>query len=114
VSGNAIECILKDIPNDIVPNRIGTGKIKLVNADNGAIIIENYGTVNYGAGEISIENLNFLGYPADGTDIRLTATVQDTSLDVAVDKNQIILLDDSTLNYTLNRFSGLTVNAIAI
>jgi hypothetical protein len=23
-------------------------------------------------------------------------------------------LDDSTLNYTLNRFSGLTVNAIAI
>lgn len=114
IDSAAVECILKDTPNDITPNRIGTGKIKLVNADSGAVITDNYGVIDYGTGDISIDSLSLIGYPADGVDVRLTATVQDSYLDVTVDKNQIILLDDSTLNSSANRLQGLTVNAISI
>jgi hypothetical protein len=112
--GAAVECILKDEPYDNIPNRIGSGKLKLVDGDSGTVILDNYGTINYGTGDISIDDLSLIGYPADGVDVRLTATVQDSYLDVTVDKNQIILLDDSTLNSDANRSQGLTVNTIAI
>jgi hypothetical protein len=58
--------------------------------------------------------LELLGYPSDTTDIRITATVQDEYLDIAVSKNQILLLDDSTLNSSSNRNQGLTVNVISV
>jgi hypothetical protein len=114
VNGSPVECIVKDVPNTLIPDKTGTGTLKLVNGDTGATIASNYGTINYGTGEVSIENIVLIGYPADGTDIRFTAIVQDSYLDVAVDKNQIILLDDSTLNSNINRLQGLTVNAIPV
>ena len=58
--------------------------------------------------------MELLGYPSDTTDIRITATVQDEYLDIAVSKNQILLLDDSTLNSSSNRNQGLTVNVISV
>jgi hypothetical protein len=112
--GSAVECILKDEPYDTIPNRIGSGKIRLLDGDTGALILDNYGMINYGTGDVTIDSLALIGYPADGTDVRLTATVQDSYLDVAVDKNQIILLDDSTLNSNTNRLQGLTVNTIPV
>jgi len=73
-----------------------------------------YGAINYGTGELSINSLDILGYPSDTFDIRITATVQDEYLDVAVSKNQIILLDDSSTNIDSNRLPGLTVNVITV
>ena len=43
----------------------------------------------------------------------MTFDVQDSSLDVEVNKNQILVLDDSTVNALGNRLDGLTVNTIA-
>jgi hypothetical protein len=114
VNGQAIEAILKDIPNDVVPNNIGSGTLYLVKADTGMVLSKNYGTINYGTGDVTITNLALIGYPVDTTDVRLTATIQEEFLDIAVSKNQIILLDDSTLNSDANRSQGLTVNTIAI
>jgi hypothetical protein len=105
---------IRDIPNDSVPNNKGKGTLRIINAQTNALVEDSYGTVDYGTGEIAINNLNFIGYPEDVKDIRITATVQDEYLDVTVSKNQIILLDDSTLSVASNRFSGLTVNVIAV
>jgi hypothetical protein len=112
--GNSVEARIKDIPNDITPNRIGKGTLVLVNADTDNIITSNYGTVNYGTGAIAINNLVLTGYTEDTTDIRITATVQDSFLDITVSKNEIILIDDSTFNSSANRLQGLTVNTIAV
>ena len=112
--GNSVEARIKDIPNDITPNRIGNGTLVLVNADTDNIITSNYGTVNYGTGAIAINNLVLTGYTGDTTDVRITATVQDSFLDITVSKNEIILIDDSTFNGSANRLQGLTVNTIAV
>lgn len=114
VNNQATEVILKDIPNDAVPNNLGSGKLYVFNADNGKIIDTNYGTIDYGTGDITITNLALIGYAVDTTDIRISAIIQEEFLDITVNKNQIILLDDSTLNSNANRLPGLTVNTIAI
>jgi len=112
--GNSALAKMKDVPNDTVPNNKGTGTIQLIDAGNSNILNTAYGSINYGTGEISINSLELLGYPADTSDVRITATVQDTYLDVAVNRNQIILLDESTLNIDSNRLPGLTVNVITV
>jgi hypothetical protein len=113
-SGISVEARIKDVPNDIVPNRVGFGTLKLVNADTDKTIIADYGTIDYNAGIISIDVLHPTGYTEDSTDIRLSITVQDSYLDVMVSKNEILLLDDSTFNGAANRLQGLTVNTIAV
>jgi hypothetical protein len=105
---------LKDVPNDSFPNNKGVGTIQLIDASSDTIFNSLYGTINYGTGEVSITNLSLLGYPADTSDVRITATVQDEYLDVVVSKNEIILLDDSTANVDSNRLPGLTVNVITV
>jgi hypothetical protein len=113
-NGISVEARIKDVPNDIVPNRVGFGTLKLVNADTDKTIISDYGTIDYNAGIISIDVLHPTGYTEDSTDIRLSITVQDSYLDVMVSKNEILLLDDSTFNGAANRLQGLTVNTIAV
>ena len=112
--GNSVLARLKDVPNDSFPNNKGFGTIQLIDASSDTIFNSLYGTINYGTGEVSITNLSLLGYPADTSDVRITATVQDEYLDVVVNKNEIILLDDSTANVDSNRLPGLTVNVITV
>jgi len=112
--GNSVLAKMKDVPNDAVPNNKGTGRIQLIDAGNSNILNTAYGSIDYGTGEVSINSLDLLGYPADTSDVRITATVQDTYLDVTVSRNQIILLDEGTLNIDSNRLPGLTVNVITV
>ena len=112
--GNSVLAKMKDVPNDAVPNNKGTGTIQLIDAGNSNILNTAYGSINYGTGEVLINSLEILGYPADTADVRITATVQDEYLDVNVNRNQIILLDESTLNIDSNRLPGLTVNVITV
>ena len=112
-NGLSVEARIKDLPNDAVPNRMGTGKLILVNADTNKTLDSNYGTVDYASGILNITNLSITGYTEDTTDVRITATVQDSYLDITVNKNEILLLDDSTFNGNTNRLQGLTVNTIA-
>jgi hypothetical protein len=112
--GNPVLAKMKDIPDDAVPNNKGTGTIELIDAGTSNILNAMYGSINYGTGEVSINSLEILGYPSDTSDIRITTTVQDEYLDVAVSKNEIILLDNSTFNIDANRLPGLTVNVITV
>jgi hypothetical protein len=114
-SSNAlVEAIITDVPNDAVPNLKGFGTLKLSDADTTTVLNSNYGTINYGTGEVTINNLYFNGYISTSYDVRLTALIQDSYLDINVDKNEILLLDDSTLDSAVNRMQGLTINVTAI
>jgi hypothetical protein len=112
--GNSVLAKIKDVPNSTIPDNNGAGTIQLIDASTGNILNDMYGIINYGTGEISINSLELIGYPTDTSDIRLTATVQDGFLDITVNRNQIILLDDSTSNLDSNRLPGLTVNVITV
>ena len=114
-SSNAlIESRIIDTPNDAIPSLTGYGTIKLIDADTTSVLNSNYGSINYVTGEVIITNLVYNGYISTSTDIRLTATIQDSFLDINVDKNEILLLDDSTLDSMVNRMQGLTINITAI
>jgi uncharacterized protein YcfJ len=114
-SSNAlIEAIIVDVPNSTVPNLKGTGTLKLIDADTTTVLNANYGSINYGTGDVTITNLIFNGYISTSYDVRLTALIQDSYLDINVDKNEILLLDDSTLDSAVNRKQGLTINVTAI
>lgn len=112
-NNNLIEVIIQDVPNDAVPNLFGLGKLQLINADTNVMLNSNYGIINYGTGEVTIPSILINGYTFTATDIRLTATVQDSYLDIQAINNTILLLDDSTYDSNVNRPQGLTINVIA-
>jgi hypothetical protein len=109
---NLVEAIIQDVPNDAIPNPFGTGKLQLINADTNIILNTNYGTINYGTGDVTIPKILINGYTFTATDIRLTAAVQDTYLDILATNNTILVLDDSTYDSNVNRNQGITINVI--
>jgi hypothetical protein len=112
-NGNLVEAIIQDVPNDAVSNLNGIGTLKLINADTNIILNTNYGTINYGTGDVTITNIRINGYTFTATDIRLTATVQDNYLDIQAINNTILLIDDSTYDSNVNRNQGITINVVA-
>jgi hypothetical protein len=113
-NGGYLDVIIKDVPDDAFPNNAGSGTLQLINADTAIIINSNYGTVKYDTGDIQITSLELTGYPENTNDVRIIGTVQDSSLDIVVNNNQILLLDDSTFGAAANRLAGLIVSTIAI
>jgi len=106
--------VLRDIPNDTTPNYTGTGIVRLIDPTTETVVNSNYGTINYGTGEIVIPDLKVYGYYDDSSDLRIMIKPQNEYLDVTVNFNQIILLDDSTSNSANNTKAGLSVNMVAV
>lgn len=104
---------IRDLPDDSPPNYNGTGTLKIYNVSN-EVDLGSIGTVNYATGEVEITGLIPVGYPANQFEIALTCQVQENSYDLAADKNQIIIYDESTENTAAGRLPGITVNITAI
>lgn len=104
----------KDVPNDNPPNYNGSGTLKLYNVDTGAILNTSFGTVNYATGEISIPTLTVVGYPTGVSDIKITSELQEASYNITALRNQILVLDDSARDATVNRSAGLTINITSV
>jgi hypothetical protein len=113
-NGAVLNAKLKDVPNDSFPNNNGTGKIYVINNDNNEVLYTNYGDINYATGIVTIYSLMILGYLSDIIDVRISVEIQDEYLDINVSKNEILVLDDSTLNPEYNRMAGLSVNIISV
>jgi hypothetical protein len=113
-NGLVLNAKLKDVPNDSFPNNNGTGKVYLINNDNNEVLYNNYGDIDYATGVVTIYSLVTFGYLSDIIDIRISVEIQDEYLDINVSKNEILVLDDSTLNPEYNRMSGLSVNIISV
>lgn len=112
------------VNNELLPARIadkqegvtdytGIGTLYMFNPDTNAIIHDNVGSVDYTNGLVTITSINVAGYFPDQQDIRITTDVQESSRDITVLRNNILILDDSTLNKLVNRDAGITINSIA-
>ncbi|MGA1048641.1 MAG: hypothetical protein ACO3UU_11575, partial [Minisyncoccia bacterium] len=113
-AGITTPVIIKDSPNDSPINYNGTGTLRLINPITNQVISTNIGSVNYATGLVTIDSFVPVGYPSGQTDLRITAELQEASYDISVSREQIIVLDDSTLDALANRLAGLTVNAVDV
>ena len=104
---------IRDIPDTMPPSLTGTGTLYLYNVDTNATI-GVAGTVDYLNGVISLNSFVPVALLPDQFDIRITATLQKTAIDIETTNNQIIVLDDSTLSNSGFREQGLTVIVNAI
>jgi hypothetical protein len=115
VSGGVVSpVVLVDSPNDNPINYNGTGTLQLKDVVSGTVINNNVGTVNYATGVLSLTSFVPIGYPTGQNDLRITVEMQESSYDLAVNREQILVLDDSTLDSQSNRLQGLTVTAVDV
>lgn len=103
-----VPVVMYDVPNTNPPSYNGTGIIGLKNPESEEIVNSTFGSIDYSKGTISIDVLNYVGYPEDTFSIRITAEPQNYNIETT--RNQILLIDDSTLLSAANRKSGISIN----
>jgi hypothetical protein len=122
------EVYLQDYHDTDVLDYTGTGTLKLINVLNGKVVHSNVGTVDYKSGRVVLNNLWVNSFFGEALDLRLTATPQELSKNIAPgiintsevsthaiaplpSKNTVILLDDSTADIASNLTPGVTIKA---
>lgn len=115
VNVNGVQTLVRfiDVPATMPPTYDGTGNLRLVDVDTGAVISSTAGTVGYGTGIVTINQFTVSGFPAGINDIRVTAELQRESYNINSQRNLIILLDDSTENTAARIEAGLSVTTTA-
>jgi hypothetical protein len=108
VNGNATLVKISDIPNDTPPSDTGSGVLRIINAVTGSVVNNNIGTVNYSTGVVSITGIVPTGIPAGVTDIRVSASIQETNYNLSVSRNEILIQDDTATN----KIGGLVAGTI--
>lgn len=83
------------------------GKLRLLDFNSDAVILDSLGTVNYSTGEITIPEFIPAGYLENSNDIRIYAKTE--NLDIFSTKDVILILDDTLLDVQLGRESGFTI-----
>jgi len=114
LNGTQTSVYIKDKADDNPPNFEGTGTLQLLNALTEAIVNPNIGSVSYLTGDVSIDSITPTGFNVGQTEILLTASLQEVAYNITAERNQIILLDDSSLFTLANREAGVTVTATAV
>jgi hypothetical protein len=114
IGGATVLVSAADIPSVMPPDPNGTGTLALFRASDGASIQSNFGSVNYGTGQITINEFTPVSFPEGITNFRLTASIQEISQNIEVFRNQILIIDDSVLNVAIGTEAGLTVNVTPI
>lgn len=111
---NTVLAKISDIPNVMPPDPSGSGTVVIQNSSTNAILNRNIGNVNYLNGEVVIDGFTPTALPNTVNDFRVTASVQESSHNLQVNRNQILVLDETTRNAAAGRDAGLTVNISSI
>lgn len=90
------------------------GSLVLYNPINQETLVNNVGFVNYLEGIIYIDSLFVKGFVQSATDIKISIGLVENYRDINVSRNQILRLDESAVNTSLNQLAGLTVTTIPI
>ena len=114
IAGETILVSASDIPDTMPPDPEGTGTLSLFKDSDGSVVQSNFGSVNYGSGQVSINEFIPVSFPAGITNFRLIASIQEISQNIEVFRNQILVIDDSVLNVAIGTEAGLTVNVTPI
>ena len=111
---NTILARIVDIPNVMPPSNTGTGTLQIRNITTGATINSNAGNVSYGSGIVDITGFTPTALPNNVSDFRITASIQEGAQNLQVNRNQVLVLDRTTLNATAGRDAGVSVNVVAV
>jgi hypothetical protein len=115
ISGNAtVLSKITDIPSTMPPSDTGTGTLVIRNALTNTTLNANIGTVNYATGEVSINGFTPTSLPNSINDFRITASIQEQAHNLIVNRNQILILDNTVSNPAAGRDAGLTVNVTSV
>jgi hypothetical protein len=105
---------LRDLPTTMPPSYSGTGRLELINMNDGNVVYDNIGSINYATGELTINSMQILGYIGSVNDVRISIEQQEEDDDVRPIYNEILLLDDSTTDSVAALSNGITINTIGI
>lgn len=104
-NGDIITVYLKDT---VTSSRIGS--ISLYNSLNERLVLQNIGTVDYNTGVIDIPVLNVAGFLDNSLDIRIYGRTE--NLDINATQDIILVIDDTVLDTTVKKSSGLVVRVV--
>ena len=110
-SVNGVSTLVKitDLPNDTPPSDTGSGVLRLINTTTGSVVSNNTGTVDYGNGIISITGITPVGITSGATDIRITASIQESNYNLSISKEEILVQDDTTTNKVSGLVAGTNI-----
>jgi len=114
VGGTTTLVSASDVPSTMPPDPNGTGILSLYRLSDNSVIVNNFGTVNYGTGQIQINPFTPVSFPQGITNFRITASIQEVSQNIEVFRNQILVIDDSVLDIVTGTEAGLTINVTPI
>lgn len=110
-SSEYVNCHFEDLPDQLnfSTSYNGSGTVNLVSS-LGVVLLSNLGTIDYATGLITINALEFIDAKANDGSVVFTAQLQESSLDVFVVRNNIIILDDTIAD----PLAGLKTNGLIV
>ena len=102
------------IPDDMPPDDLGTGTLRLINASDNSVINSDIGTINYGTGVVSINEILPVALPTGSEDIRFTCSVQERNYNLNCNRNEVFVLNETSENKITGTTEGLTVTVNGI
>ena len=101
---------ITDLPDSTPPDLNGSGVLRLVDTVSGLTVNAGVGTVNYATGVVSITGITPSGFPTGISELNLTCGIQNVGQNLSVSRNEILVIDDNTLNATGGTIAGVTIN----
>jgi hypothetical protein len=102
------------MPDTNPPQELGTGTLRLINAEDNSILNSNIGVINYGTGTVSINQIIPVALPSGAEDIRFTCSIKEINYNLNCNRNEIFVLDESVENKITGVQEGLSVNVNGI
>ena len=112
ILNNTVSTLVKitDLPDSTPPDLNGTGVLRLVSTVTGLTVNAGVGTVDYATGVVSISGITPSGFPVDVSELNLTCGIQNVGQNLSLSRNEILVIDDNTLNAIGGTIAGVTIN----
>ena len=113
---NGVQTLVQiiDIPDTNPADELGSGILRLIDAEDETVINSNIGTIDYGTGTVNINAILPTSLPTGAEDIRFTCHIQERNYNLNANRNEIFVLDDSIQNKITGTIRGLTITVNSV
>ena len=111
---DSVQTLVKivDLPDQMPPSDTGTGTLRLVSVATGITVVSNLGTVNYSSGNMEITSITPTSVPSNIIDIRILASIQESSYNIVSSRNEVLVLDDTAADGVGGLVSGINITVL--